>query len=365
MTETAVQEPGPAPRPEQVEPNRGWKKLILALVAFVLAPSLIPQVRAFVPVDETMMLFVPAMAACSLVGWWAGGRAFSAIVWVVLAFVVARQQVASTDVYANLLRGWTLLLAGAFGLACLLGPSRPFFTKALTAVGAAFGLALLMSLFGPVTLSATSDAIAGEFARRNAEFLEFLNRTITTNGAQWQQWTERMPSLAALPADAGEHLTTMSRAGRMMFPALLALESLAALALAWAAYHRLSRRRIGAPLALLREFRFNDQFVWGLIVGLVILLLPSLEGARGLGRNLVLFFGALYAIRGLGVLAWFMAPGVFAMSLIAGAVLVLVPVVNVIAILGFMTLGVTALGLGVGDTWADWRSRAAARSTLS
>ena len=40
-----------------------------------------------------------------------------------------------------------------------------------------------------------------------------------------------------------------------------------------------------------------------------------------------------------------------------------VPVVNVVAILGFMTLGVTALGLGVGDTWADWRSRA--RSTLS
>ena len=52
-----------------VEPRRGWKKLILTLVVFVLAPS-IPQLRALLPVDETMMLFVPAMAACSLVGWW-------------------------------------------------------------------------------------------------------------------------------------------------------------------------------------------------------------------------------------------------------------------------------------------------------
>lgn len=345
-----------------VEPKRGWRKLLLALFVFILAPG-IPQVRALLPVDETMLLFVPAMAACALVGWWAGGRAFSAVLWVALAILISRQQVAATDVYANLLRGWTLLLAGAFGMTCLFGASRPFFPKALTAVAATFGLALLMSLFGPVSLSSMSGAVADEFLRRNTEFLEFLNKTISSNGAQWEAWTKAMPSLTTLPADAESNLGAMSRAGQMMFPALLALESLAALALAWATYHRLSRRRLGAPLAPLREFRFNDQFVWGLIVGLVILLLPSLAGMRGLGRNLVLFFGALYAVRGLGVLAWFMAPGAFAAALIAGFVLVLVPVVNVIAILGFMTLGVTALGLGVGDTWADWRSRA--RSTLS
>jgi hypothetical protein len=40
-----------------------------------------------------------------------------------------------------------------------------------------------------------------------------------------------------------------------------------------------------------------------------------------------------------------------------------VPFVNILAILDFLTLGITALGLGVGDTWADWRRRA--RSTLS
>lgn len=354
MTEAAL--------PPVIEPRRGWRKLILALVAFILVP-LVPQIRAMIPVDDTMLLFVPAMAACSLVGWWAGGRAFSALLWVALAAMIARQEVAATVEYGNLLRGWTLLLAGAFGMVCLLGMSRPFFTKALTAVGLAFAIGLVMSLLGPVTLSQTSGAISDEFARRNVEFIELVNKTITANGTEWQAWVEKIPALATLSSDTDRQLAAMSVAGHRMFPALLALESLAALALAWAAYHRLSRRRLGSPLAPLREFRFNDQFVWGLILGLVILLLPGLANVRGLGSNLVLFFGALYAIRGLGVLAWFMAPGAFAMSLVAGAVLVFVPVVNVIAVLGFMTLGVTALGLGVGDTWADWRSRA--RSTLS
>lgn len=340
-------------------PGRGWRKLLFALIAFVIAPF-IPQFRALLPVDETTLLIVPAMAACALVGWWAGGRVLSAVLWVGLAIFITRQDAASTTVYASLLRGWTLLLAGAFGIACLAGPSRPFLPKALSAVTAALAVGLVLARFGPDSLTS---AIGDEFARRNAEFLEYLNATIKTNEAQWRAWTEKMPTLATLPTDAEQHLGTLSRVGELMLPALLALQSLAALALAWATYHRLSRQRIGAPLAPLRDFRFSDQLVWGLIVGLVLLVLPNFAGLRGLGANLVLFFGALYAMRGLGVLAWFMAPGTFAMTLIAGAVLVFVPVLQVIAILGFMTLGVTALGLGVGDTWADWRSRA--RSTLS
>jgi hypothetical protein len=33
------------------------------------------------------------------------------------------------------------------------------------------------------------------------------------------------------------------------------------------------------------------------------------------------------------------------------------PVLQAIALLGFMLLGVTSLALGLGDTWADWRNR--------
>src|SRR4051812_41324367 len=66
--------------------ERGWGKLILALIAFLLLPS-VPQFRALVPIDHTMLLFVPAVAACSLVGWWAGGRTLLALACVLLAGV--------------------------------------------------------------------------------------------------------------------------------------------------------------------------------------------------------------------------------------------------------------------------------------
>jgi len=345
-----------------VEPRRGWKKLILALFAFFLVPA-IPQMRAMLPIDETMLLFVPAMAACSIVGWWAGGRASSAVLWIALAVVLSGPRGATSDVYSSLLRGWTLLLAGAFGLTCIVGGQRPFFVKALAALFTTFAVAVAISVFGPVTLSHAAQAVSGEFARRNAEFLAFLGAVISDNGPQWQEWVTKFPSLATLPADAAENLAVMSTAGRAAYPALLSLESLSALALAWATYHRLSRRRLGAPLAPLREFRFNDQLVWGLIVGLVMLVLPNLSGLREFGINVVVFFGVLYAIRGLAVLAWFMRPGALAVSLTVGFVMLWAPVLNVLAILGFLTLGITALGLGVGDTWADWRRRA--RSTLS
>ena len=350
----------PVALPLLVEPRRGWKKLLLALFAFFMLPAIL---RAFVPVDETMQLFVPSMAACALVGWWAGGRASAAVLWVALTVLVAGPRVDTRDVYTNLLRGWTLLLAGSFGLICLLGGTKPFFTKALLAVFGAFGLVLVMSWFGPATLAHPTQAVGDEFARRNAESLKSLDTLIAGSGAQWTEWTAKVPSLATLPADAAQYLSTLATAGRLVFPSVLALESIAALALAWATYHRLSRRRLSAPLAPLREFRFNDQLVWGLILGLVILLLPNLAGIRGLGINLIVFFGALYSIRGLGVLAWFMKPGALAVTLVVGFFMLLAPVLNVIALLGFLTLGITALGLGVGDTWADWRRRAP--STLS
>lgn len=341
----------PRPKPE---PRRGWRKLLLALIAFMLIPA--SPLRSLLPVDETMMLFVPSIAVCALLGWWAGGRMLSALLWVALTVFVARQDVAATGTFANMIRGWSLLLAGAFGVATMIRPTSAFFPRALVAVTVSLGIGLAIVMAGPGGFQGSSDSISAEFATRNAE-------AITAIGKATEQWPELAQKVPEFKATADQTLTGFSRAGQIMFPALLALESLAALSLAWATYHRLSRQRIGAPLSPLREFRFNDQLVWGLIVGLVTLVVPSLGFARGLGANLVLFFGALYAMRGLGVLAWFMSPGTFATSLVAGSVLVLVPVVNVVAILGFMTLGVTALGLGVGDTWADWRNRA--RSTLS
>jgi hypothetical protein len=354
MTEPVVAtEPvAPTAQPTPAPAERGWAKLLIAFAAFMLLP-IIPQFRALLPIEHTMMLFVTTMAACALVGWWAGGRVWLALVWVGLAVAMAMLP-SPPSAFDTLARGWSLLLAGAFGLVCLFSVRRPFFARALIALAVTLVLATVMSLLGPVKITQASDTLHQELVRRDnesrAQFAEIAK--------QLPQLSKPIPGVADWPKELNAELDAATVAGVVLFPSLLALESLAALALAWATYHRFARTRLGAPLAPLREFRFNDQLVWGLIVGLVVMVLPTLASARGAGENLLLLFGALYALRGLGVVSWFMAPGRFAWTVGVGAVLLLAPVLNMFAVAGFMMLGAASLVLGLGDTWADWRNRA-------
>ena len=92
-----------------------------------------------------------------------------------------------------------------------------------------------------MSLSHAGDVLAAEFARRNAESIGFLSKFIADSGPSWREWSAKIPSLNTLQTDVAKNLAAFSAAGRAVFPALLALESLAALALAWATYHRLSR----------------------------------------------------------------------------------------------------------------------------
>jgi hypothetical protein len=360
---SAAQPPVAAPAtPPAPAGERGWGKLLLGLAVFLILPSL-PQFRALVPVDQPMLLFVPALAACTVVGWWAGGRVLLAAAWVGLAGWLAFQGPPATDAFQNLARGWSLVLAGSFGLVCLFGARRTFFPRALLALTVSLALSLMMSVIGPVTGDSISRSVREELTRRNAETMRTLNAAIGQYPKQWNQLVERMPRMGQLPSETERQLSAISQAGQALYPSLLALESIVALALAWSVYHRLARARLGPPLGLLRDFRFNDQLVWGLIVGLTIVFLPTLASVRIIGRNLLVFFGALYAVRGLGVLSWFMAPGALAISATVGFAMLFWPVLNAIAALGFMFLGIAAFGLGLGDTWADWRNRAKSTTT--
>lgn len=337
--------------------ERGWGKLLLGVLAFVLVPT-IPQFKALIPVDHTMLLFVPALAACTLVGWWAGGRVILAVLWVGLATFVAVSAPQGDSMFYNLTRGWSLVLAGAFGLVCLFGARRPFFPRSMVALTLSLGLALIMSVIGPVTGTHMTNAVRQELARRNAETIQTLDGFIRSYPDEWSRLVERIPQFGEMRDDTEKQLRVIADAGEALYPSLLAIESLLALALAWAIYHRLSRARLGPPLGRLRDFRFNDQLVWGLIVGLTIVFLPTLVSVRIVGRNLLVFFGALYALRGLGVLAWFMAPGALAVTATVGFAMLWWPVLSTIAVAGFLFLAIAAFGLGLGDTWADWRRRA-------
>lgn len=348
----------PVPSAASVVPapsERGWGKLLLALAAFLFLPA---AMRALVPIDQSTTLLVPAVAACALVGWWAGGRAFLAIAWVAIASLLVWRIGPTPTAFDNLARGWSLLLAGSFGLVCLFGPNRPLFARSLVALGTTLVLATIMCLIGPMSLGDAGRIVADEFARRNVESMAALNRAIQMNANEWSALTAKVPQLSNMPAQTEDRLAVISNLGVAIFPALLALQSLAALALAWATYHRLGRARLGAPLRPLKEFRFNDQLVWGLIVGLTIMLLPTLKALHGAGKNLLVFFATLYAVRGFAVLAWFMAPGALGVTLTLGFAMLLLPILGAFALLALMMLGVAALALGLGDTWADWRSRA-------
>jgi hypothetical protein len=92
------------------------------------------------------------------------------------------------------------------------------------------------------------------------------------------------------------------------------------------------------------------------IFGLVLTLVPELmgqglstpvvEGMRQVGWNLLLFFGGLYGLRGLGVMTWFLVfPGRWLGAALVAACAILPP------------LWSFPIGIGLGDTYFDWRRR--------
>jgi ribosomal protein L9 len=203
-----------------------------------------------------------------------------------------------SEAYTDFVRSWGVLVAGALGLVCILGWRRQFLGRALAAVG----IAALIAVIGMAFATHAAGRIEGVFARELQ----------TRNSAVLAQWARGFPNASFAPAirdwAAQRAVQLQDASGTLaapLYPALLALESLAACALAWGLYHRMSRARLGAALAPFRFFRFSDELIWALVAGMTLTILPSLEALRVFGANLVVFFGALYALRGFGVIAWF------------------------------------------------------------
>jgi hypothetical protein len=257
------------------------------------------------------------------------------------------------NAYAALTRGWTLILAASFGLVGLFSPAQGFISRALSTLAVAAGLGFILVLVSPGGPAKISAAMSTEYSRRVDESMTQLRKAASMaspKGAaddadQWNQMVE-------------EQTLEISRTSAPLVPALLALESLAALALAWSLYHRLSSTPIGPEQSRLREFRFNYQRVWGVAVGASIAIVPAFAEAKNAGYNLLVFFGALYVLRGFGILGWISNGNVIRLFLAVG---IWTLVVGVIAYkLGFLIalgapLVALAFSLGLGDTWVDWR----------
>jgi hypothetical protein len=323
--------------------KQSWRPLLWGLAAFLLCP-LLPIAELLVPIQQTLLLLVPVIAVCSIVGWKLGGRAALALIWIALAvWMLVHPAGPPGTQYDQMARGWAVLLAASFGLVSLWSTTMPFFSRALFSVGLAAGIGFLIALSSPSGMARFQHAAEEELARRASSTIARIEDGRST--PEFKSLVARVPELDPLYDDSEARMRAMPPIVAALLPALVALESLAALALAWGAYRRLSPVQIGPPLSPLTEFTFNDQLVWGLAVGATLCLLPAFEEGRNAGYNLLLFFGALYLIRGVGILAW-MAKGRYVYVVI----LSLLPQVFVIV----------TLALGLGDTWLDLRKRAKA-----
>ena len=347
-----------APAPTE----RGWGKLLIALVAFLLLPR-IPQLQALFPIEQTTDLLVPAMAACALVGWWAGGRAFLAIAWVAIAtLLVVQANTAAERVQQSGARLELCCSPARSGSSVCSATTRPLFTRAL----ATLGITLVSGDGHEPRRSGVDFAGIEDRCRRARPTQCGIDDDVQRGdpdppegvGGSRREGSRSSPKRRRRRRSSWRRRRTSARS---FFRRCWRCNRSPRWRIAWATYHRLARARLGPPLRPLRDFRFNDQLVWGLIVGLTIVLLPTLKTLHGVGKNLLVFFGALYAVRGFGVLTWFMAPGSLGVTLAVSFVLLFAPVLGAFAALALMMLGVAALALGLGDTWADWRSRA--RST--
>src|SRR5687768_2885923 len=117
----------------------GWRGPILALLALIILP--VTPLRVVTPIEQAIVLLIPALAACALVARWNGRRAGLALLRGGLAVAtVPRPRTAASTGFDALARGRSLIAAACFGLVCRLGGTRAFFARALGRVTIALAL---------------------------------------------------------------------------------------------------------------------------------------------------------------------------------------------------------------------------------
>lgn len=222
-------------------------------------------------------------------------------------------------------RGWALSIAGGFVVAQMLKPVHRIFTKSLISVLFAIATVMIVGWVKPDILIDVDWLIGGKFDQILAMF-DLEGQT---------------------GAGVAEAMREVMRVAKVIYPAMLILASVAALGCASYAVGRLAG--VEAPLGSMRKFSFNDYLVWVLVLGLILLVLPSGVWAERTGGNMVTVMGGLYVFRGAAVLlciGTFLTNSGWLFALWIITALLLYP----------FTIG-TAFLMGLSDTWLDFRAR--------
>lgn len=302
-----------------VEVGRGrWSTAFALSVAVLLLPVFDALALTFVPL-ALLVLGLPT------------DRRF---VWLPLGIVIlALGMILVVGPLAMVSRGWALMVGAIYFAMTLAQPDWSTTSRALAAVFVAMVTgALGLSLTGQ--LVALDETIRTQLLSVSEAFVANLQTQFPDT--PWAvDLAARMPLMADMQAQ--------------VYPALLALRTLAALALASWTVRRIRRSdAVTFRLGRLRDFRFDDNLIWLLILGLLITVSPAGPLWTRIAANLLVLMGSLYALRGLAIFVYLAEGTRSVMAMIFGAlvVLLLYPVVVTGALL-----------MGIGDTWLDVRNR--------
>lgn len=295
---------GPAPR----ERRRVPRGLLGALVVFLLLPF--PPLFLAGPLAGLLLLTRP------------GG--FRSWAWTILALLLALGAFAvGGDSSAQLtVQAAGLVFTGAF-LAAMLWRPGPAFPRA-----AAAGLLTAVTITaGAGILGITWDAFRFSVQLQFRDALAFVTAGSTMSPDQITSIQAFSDLLAGV------------------FPALALLGALAGGSLAAAlAAHVSGAGPRPAPFA---AFRFNDQFIWGAVLTLGLVLLRPAGPWLPLVTNVLVVWMGLYVARGAAVV----------LALWTGWSLALRIALCMVAVLLLHFALSALLGLGLADTWLDFRRR--------
>jgi hypothetical protein len=301
----------------EAERGRGWGLVALLALATMVLSVVQPVLLIFVPL-ALLLLGLPPRRPMLL-----------ALAGVILWLAFRDMPAESTLWYFE--RGWALVLGAWFLLLVTLLPHWRFLPRALAAIAGAVATAAVFLVLN-----------RGGFQELDGLLSQQLRDAARNAVATWG----RVVGLDRLSEDVRSAVYAAADLQVKLYPAMLALASLAALGIAWWAFGRLASGD-RAPLGSLREFRFRDELVWVLIGSVVLLGLPLDALATRLGENMLTFMAVLYALRGAAVLLVIGgAPGPLGVAVAVLLVVFLYPFVMAAAFL-----------VGLSDTWLDIRKR--------